>query len=71
MDDDLATIADWATIFTKPEALFKEAGKNYVLHRKTIKGDIADEQAHWSSGQYFNAGIDTAMALTELLPMEK
>jgi hypothetical protein len=43
MDEDLATIVDWATIFTQPEALLKEAGKNYALHRKTVKGDIADE----------------------------
>lgn len=70
LDEDLATIKNWATIFTQPEALIKEASKHYALHRKTIKGDIADEQAHWAAHQYFNAGIDTAMALTELIPMK-
>lgn len=70
LDADIATIESWATIFTQPEDLLKEASKNFLLHRKTIMGDISDEQAHWATGQYFNAGIDTAMALTELLPME-
>jgi hypothetical protein len=70
LDEDLATINDWATIFTPPEALAKTAGKNFLLHRKTIMSDINDEKDHWASGQYFNAGIDTAMALTEIIPME-
>ena len=70
LDEDLATIDDWATIFTQPEALAKTAGKNFLLHRKTIMGDINDEKDHWAAGQYFNAGIDTAMALTEIIPME-
>jgi hypothetical protein len=70
MDDDLARIQAWANIFTEPEHLFKEASKNYLLHRKTIHDDIASEQAHWAAGQYFNAGIDTALALTEILPID-
>jgi hypothetical protein len=70
VDDDLAKIQAWADIFTQPEHLFKEASKNYLLHRKTIHDDIANEQAHWAAGQYFNAGIDTALALTEILPIE-
>lgn len=70
MDDDIAKIQDWAKIFTEPKKLFKTAGKNYLLHRGTIHDDIANEQAHWASGEYFHAGIDTAMAVTEILPIE-
>ena len=65
MDEDVASIEEWATIFTEPTKLSKTVGKNWLLHGRTIKADIAKEEADWSSGDYFNAGVDTAMALTE------
>ena len=67
MQDDIAEIQQWATIFTQPEHLAKVAAKNWALHRKTIKADIAKEESDWSAGNYFDAGIDTALALTELV----
>ena len=63
--DAVAAIEEWATIFTEPTKLSKTVGKNWLLHGRTIKADIAKEEADWSSGDYFNAGVDTAMALTE------
>ena len=69
MDDDIAAIESWATIFTKPEKLAETVGKNWLLHRRTIKADLAKEQSDWSSGNYFQAGVDTAMALTEAIPI--
>ena len=71
MDDDIAAIESWATIFTTPETLAKTVGKNWLLHRRTIKADLAKEQSDWSSGSYFQAGVDTAMALTEAIPVKK
>ena len=63
--DDIAAIESWATIFTQPVELSKTVGKNYLLHRRTINEYIDKEQAAWASGDYFNAGVDTAIALTE------
>ena len=41
------------------------------MHRTTIKADIASEEADWASGDYFQAGVDTANALTEAVgPIE-
>lgn len=65
MGDDFAAIEAWAQIFTEPAELAETVAKRWVLHRKTIKKDIANEEADWSAGNYFQAGIDTAMALTE------
>ena len=36
-----------------------------LLHHRTIKEDVAKEQADWAAQDYFQAGVDTAMALTE------
>lgn len=68
--DDKATVNEWAKVWGEPEHLIKEASKNYVLHHATFKDDVKSEQEHWDSGQYFNAGIDFAQVMTDLLPME-
>ena len=65
MGDDIAAIESWATIFTQPEELAETVGKNWLLHRSTIKGYLAEEESDWATGEYFSAGVDTAMALTE------
>ncbi len=71
MDDDIAAIESWATIFTEPEKLAKTLSKNWLLHRRTIKEDLSNESNDWATGQYFQAGVDTAMALTEAVgPIE-
>lgn len=71
MDDDIAAIEIWADIFTEPEILAKTLSKNWLLHRRTIKDDLAKESADWAAGEYFNAGVDTALALTEAVgPIE-
>ena len=71
MDDDIAAIESWATIFTHPKELAETVGKNWLLHRRTIKADLTKEQSDWSAGNYFQAGIDTAMAMTEAIPIKK
>lgn len=65
MGDDIAAIESWATIFTEPKVLAATLSKNWLLHRRTIKGYLADEKSDWGSGKYFKAGVDTAEALTE------
>ena len=60
MGDDIAAIESWATIFTQPEALAETVGKNWLLHRSTIKGYLAEEESDWATGEYFAAGVDTA-----------
>ena len=65
MDDDIAAIESWATIFTEPKELAETLSKNWLLHRKMIKKDLSKENSDWAAGSYFDAGVDTAMALTE------
>lgn len=64
MGDDLTAIEEWATIFTDPVKLSAVVGKNWLLHKRRIENDWADEEADWASGNYFNAGVDMADLLT-------
>ena len=41
IDDDLAGIEAWASIFKEPVKLAEEAGKNWLVHQRKIKADIA------------------------------
>ena len=70
MQDDLAEIAAWATIFKDPSALIAEATKHYLLHRRAVKTDIAAIKADWAAGSYFATGRATADLVTVLLPIE-
>merc|ERR1712242_645193 len=40
MDEDVAAIEEWATIFTEPTKLSKTVGKNWLLHGRTIKAGV-------------------------------
>ena len=64
MDDDVAAIEAWATIFTQPVELSETVAKRWLLHGRQIKKDLAKEQADWAAGDYFDAGVDTALALS-------
>lgn len=64
MGDDIAAIEAWATIFTNPTELAKTVGKRWLFHGSQIKADIAQEEADWAAGSYFDAGKDVADALT-------
>ena len=64
MDDDIAAIEAWAQIFTEPAQLSETVAKNWLFHGRQIKKDIAKEEADWAAGDYFTAGVDTALALT-------
>ena len=41
MGDDLQKIEDWAAVFKQPGTLVKELSKNWLLHGKKVKADIA------------------------------
>jgi hypothetical protein len=71
LHDDFAEIAAWADIFTQPAHLAETVTKNWLLHGRRIKRDIADTEADWAAGSYFSAGTDTADALVKLIgPVE-
>ena len=70
MDDDLNAIEDWAKVFLEPATLAKKVSKNWLLHGRKVKKDIAQEEADWSSSDYFDAGKDTAAAIELLVPFD-
>ena len=67
---DIDVIMAWAEIFKSPTAAAKIASKNWLFHGVKIKRDIAKEEADWASGDYWNAGLDTANVMTGLIPLD-
>jgi len=65
LNDDIADIESWATIFTQPKELAETLSKNWLLQRRTIKEYLTNESTDWASGNYFQAGVDTALAMTK------
>lgn len=57
---DLKTIESWASIFERPEELGETITVNYFKNKTTIKADLAQEEADWAAGSWFNAGKDMA-----------
>ena len=71
MDEDIARIEAWGEIFTNPKELTVTVSKNWLLHKRGIEKDIAQEKVDWAAGDYFSAGVDTADALVKLIgPVE-
>ena len=68
MQDDITKIEAWASEFKDVGHITKEAAKNWLLHGKKIKEDIAQEKSDWSADKYFDAGKDTAAAIELLVP---
>jgi hypothetical protein len=69
MQDDLAALSEWASAFKDPLSLTGEVMKNWFLHKRGIKADLAEEKTAWAAGQYFDAGRFTADAMTLLIPV--
>lgn len=42
-------------------------GKNWILHHNRITRDINLSESEWDAGEYFDAGVDMAYALVELV----
>jgi hypothetical protein len=58
MSDDVQAIEHWGSIFLRPIKLTATISKNYVLHKKEIKADIATLESDWRADEYFNVGVD-------------
>lgn len=67
MDDDIARIDSWATIFTKPVQLSETITKNWLVHSFGFGRKVQAEVDSWADGNYFQAGQDTADALVLML----
>lgn len=67
---DIDVMLGWAEQFKNPAATAKIASKNWLFHGVEIKKDINMEKAAWASGDYFDAGQDTAAGLLRLVPMQ-
>ena len=68
MDDDLAALKAYGEEFTDVAGLAKKVSKNWLLHKKKVKADIAAEEADWNNGEYFNAGKEACTAIEILVP---
>ena len=71
MDGDIAAIEAWAKGFEDIGHLTKEVTKNWLLHKKKVKADIAQEETDWASKDYFGAGKETAYAIDILVPFSQ
>jgi len=60
MDDDVAAIESWASIFKNPAELTATVSKSLLFHRKEIEADIATIKTDWTAEHYFKAGADLA-----------
>lgn len=56
MSADIKTIESWASILERPEELGETLTFNYIMNRKTVNTEIAQEETDWSSASYFDAG---------------
>ena len=64
MDEDIAAIESWASIFKNPTELAATVSKHYLFHKTEIKADIAAVTSDWDTGLYFKAGQDLADLMT-------
>jgi len=60
-------IVDWASILSNPTKAKIVIGKNFVLHKRGITKDEDAIKADFASGNYFQAGVDSADIMTLLL----
>ena len=60
MDEDIAAIESWASIFKNPKELAETVSKSLLFHRKEIKADIASIKSDWTAKHFFKSGADLA-----------
>jgi len=71
MQDDIKMLEDYAKSFENVGHVAKEASKNWLLHGRKVKADIAQEKSDWAADKFFDAGKDTAAAIELLVPFNK
>lgn len=64
---DIAAIEAWAEVFKHPLELSKIVGMNWLKHGTEVKKDIEEEEADWAAKKFFEAGVATSRALTQLV----
>jgi len=64
MQDDVAAIESWASIFKDPTRLAAKVSKNFALHHKGIQSDIAALKADAAADKWWTVGEDLADLLT-------
>ena len=60
MDEDIAAIEEWASVFSDPSSIAATAAKHIALHRKQFKADLAQTKEDIASGFWFHTGEDVA-----------
>ena len=58
--EDVRAIEAWATIFTNKTQLVATVTKNFLLHKKAVKADIAEMKLEWAADSFFKAGVTAA-----------
>ena len=64
MDEDIAAIKEWASIFKDPTRLTAKVTKNVALHHTAIQEDIGALKTDAHDGKWFTSGEDLADLLT-------
>ena len=67
MQDDIAAIEKWAQVFKDIPSLTKKVTKNFTLHMKAAKAEIAKTKADYAAESWFKTGKDTADLATLLI----
>ena len=71
MDEDVAAIEDWASVFKNPTKLARKLATHYAMHKNEIKADIKTLETDWDSAEYFKAGQELAtIGILALGPIE-
>lgn len=58
--DDIKAIEAWASVFGSKAQLVAQVTKNYLLHKKAVKADIAEVKSEWAADRFFKAGVTSA-----------
>lgn len=69
LQEDIDAMLAWAEVLKEPTRVAKIASKNWLFHGVAVKKAIAEEESDWSSGDYYGAGTETAVALLTLVPL--
>ena len=58
MDDDIAKIEKWASIFAHPTELVTTLTKNLLKNWQGVVADVSKTETDWNNADYYDAGDD-------------
>jgi hypothetical protein len=67
LQDDIAEIEQWASIFKHPGQLLERVGKNWLIYHFQIHSDFGKIKSDWDSEDFYGAGEVSADFLTKVL----